>query len=214
MSSDQRSIQTSELKINIGFESKLPFPKDVLSDAIKDKGFEVGSSNNNLISQKNNRRLAYSPDQGLINLTINELSDIEDSFEEVKDLIQSDMGISVNEIESVEVSSELIVYNGETTTQIFQEYYESPELPDSFGGQPTPAGIRLLSSPDFDVDNSDVYDVKIEPYVNNLDYYYVEYVHRKPSLDAIGPYITNFEKNVNQILDEVEEPVNGAGNDD
>lgn len=206
MADSNREIQTSEISLNCSFRTEFPIPKGKLRDIFQELNWNIPHEEGpRLLAMTQNMRCIYDGQEGVINMKTNSLEFIRETYESLFELLFDEAEISDDELEHVELSTEQLIMRGESTMEVFEGLYDPYDLPEPFEGDPTAAGTRILSSVDYDVDAPDVYDIQIDPYIRNLNYYHVDIVYRKKEFEQIKPIIVDYSTIMNTIIDNIEE---------
>ena len=202
--SDPRDKQLGQLTFGIDFQKQAPIPESKLQSVLNSRGYELGELNGRMAAQTAEETWIYDPNEGFISIKLEDADTLSKICEQAENILSDEVGVDLGGLSFVSVNLEELVWATENTTDTFGQYYQSIDLGEHFEQAPIPCTVRFVSSPDIESSNNDFYDVRIESYIRNSDYYYVDLSYRKPGFDKISSFASDLQEKVDDLIDRVE----------
>jgi hypothetical protein len=201
---DELEIDNSEQSIIFRFTKESPVPKNSLKNKLTSEGYSCIGEEEFLFLVKENTELIYDWEEPLIIVREEECNTLSKSSDEIEALIFDQIGIDESDLESAQYQFEGRIWRKCDTLEVFNDNWDVPEFESVLGKEPSLSGIRVQSE-NFDPDDNDMYDLKIESYVENTEYYHIVFGYRKPEIDQIEDYINQPLSQLGMLVEILEE---------
>lgn len=206
-------IEDEVFALMVGFKRESPFPENKFNSEMAELGYAVDEETelaatempeeNEMrkdVYRKGSLGVTYIQDPGVIaiNIDIQEMASVKSSIEELIRMLSEKLKVDVEEdITRFQTSFKGHIWEGEPTTRYFSEQYK-PDFSNIFDGDCESFSFRLVSG--FDSDDLPQYDIRIEPYARNTDYFYIDMTISRDSLEDALSIVTSIGEKLEQLI--------------
>lgn len=208
MSAEDTEIDS--LSVSLQFSTQPPFPKSRLKNSLDSRNLNVieDDSGEYIIAISEDRIITYSINEGSISLAIKEFEKSEGLLKRFEDMVFSELDGDRDDLVKADVNLSARYWCGKDTRTTFSKYYDSPDLEEIFGKKAEPYGIRLHSKGQDEKDTN--YDIRLEPYLSNSNYYYIEIAYNQLSLEQVHSFVRSTNEKIEATISALEEGVNNG----
>lgn len=189
-------IEEEAFALMVEFKRESPFPESKFSSEMVDMGYDMSEevqieakrmpdekSIHGDIYEKGSLGVSYMSDPGLlaISIEIQELENVESAIEDIINMLSEELRVDIdNDISQFQTTFQGNIWEGESTLKYFAGKYE-PDISEIFDEECDSFSFRLISG----VDSTELpqYDIRIEPYARNTDYFYVKIIASYDNLE-------------------------------
>lgn len=211
-------IEDELFALVVGFNRESPFPEGKFKTQMEELGYDLnedasveatempdGRDHSASIYEKECLEVTYIQEPGFlaIRIDVQEISSVESSIEKLVNMLSDKLKVDLDEdIERFQVSFEGNIWEGEPTTEYFVGKYE-PDLSGIFDAKCNSFSFRLVS--ESDSDELPQYDVRIEPFARNNDYFYVKMTISHDNLEDSISFINSIENKLEQLIEAIKD---------
>ncbi|MFB6186542.1 MAG: hypothetical protein ABEI86_06720 [Halobacteriaceae archaeon] len=217
---DTDAIEFDNFTIVFSFDKQSPVPTKPLRENLMDEGYRLGDEQEkqNLqvrssgelselyVEEGDQKALAYFSNDGVLALTWenSEPGNIPQSISEIKSILFDEIGGTKDDFENAEIQARAKIWKGKDTTVFFEDIYDLGfEVSDILGSEGQPSGFRLISDKDVN-DKADSFDVRLEPLLQNTDYYFIQLRYSQSDVDEIIEFSDSIHENISRLVEKVE----------
>lgn len=195
-----RKTELVDLEVIVAFEA--PFPTDNLEESLDSRGYQVERSGRNLAGRRDGVVYFYNRDEGSLTVGIDDVNGLGETVEELREVV-ADVEVAAKHVAFVQLLVEELVWAGSDTTEVFASHVPAIELGDEFTREPKPAGLNFVSHSSIQ-NRSDYFNLRVESYARNTDYYYVELLYRKPDFEEVAPMCRGLQEQIDAVISTIE----------
>jgi hypothetical protein len=158
---------------------------------------------------KDDVSISYVPNPGMLAMRFPMAQlDIRSRIKNIDRGMRDKLSVADEDIESYRFSFKGRIWDGEDTVKYFENIYNM-DLSNCglVGDSPKPFAIRTISG--LDSDESPYHNIRIEPYIQNTDYFFVDLDVMDNQKEDILDFADDLVDELNQIIKEVKENVDG-----
>lgn len=211
-----RSIEYDSFGLIVHFEKASPLPATIFREHLAEEGFtpseDVAISHEALQSQgppefvfdRDDVAVIYQPNDGEVVVLFGNPSatDVAKEINGLLGIVTQDIGVDNEDIEAMEVQIRANVWDGEDTRRHFKDLYDTSAITEIFEQETYPFSVRWVS--EGAIDGVEVHDVRVEPFAQNTDYFFVELRYGEPDINSVIDFADNSDDNIDQILKSIE----------
>lgn len=212
-----RSIEYQNFGLVIHFEKSSPLPSTIFRDQLAEEGYapqedvqigqnlvEAGGPPDFVLTNDGTAILYHSQVGDVVLLFAEPQStNVENVAETVLEVILEDIGRSEDDISALEVQIQASVWDGEDTRRHFKGLYDTTVVSDIFDQDTSPFSVRWVS--EGSLDGNDIHDIRVEPFAQNTDFYYIELRFSKPDTRTVIDFVGDIEEKIDKVLTSIEE---------
>lgn len=202
-------IEIRHLTFVFRFKKQEPFPERILRQSISDMGYDtdIDTQGSPVVGVKENIRVDYTPADGNLFVIFREYGgeDLGRLLDRFETLLFDTIGSDIDDLFGIELRMSCTIWKGENTVRTFKNMYKPMNFENILGTPGVGYSIRIVSSEDVSVSEDDFYDVTVEPYVQNTDYYYAMVIYTKPSIEELALFVKKLSESVHRIIDKIEQ---------